>query len=129
MRGNATVLVVFFCACGGDAGNSVEREDPDLAMGASVLAGPGSSTHPAMSPDGVRLAFMSNAEGVRAGLPINFEIYVAESDGRDPIRLTENQEFDADIAWSPDGSQIVFKSFRDQNDEIYVMNADGSEAP
>jgi hypothetical protein len=31
-------------------------------------------------------------------------------------------------AWSPDGTKIAFKSYRDFNDEIYVMNADGSGA-
>ena len=30
------------------------------------------------------------------------------------------------LAWSPDGSRIAFSSFRDDNDEIYVMNADGT---
>ena len=29
-------------------------------------------------------------------------------------------------SWSPDGSQIAFVSDRDENWEIYVMNADGS---
>ena len=29
-------------------------------------------------------------------------------------------------AWSPDGQKIAFSSGRDLNDEIYVMNADGS---
>ena len=28
--------------------------------------------------------------------------------------------------WSPDGSKIAFHSTRDGNNEIYVMNADGS---
>ena len=30
------------------------------------------------------------------------------------------------IDWSPDGSRIAFHSDRDDNDEIYVMDADGS---
>ena len=29
-------------------------------------------------------------------------------------------------AWSPDGKKIVFGSERDENMEIYVMNADGT---
>jgi TolB protein len=28
--------------------------------------------------------------------------------------------------WSPDGSRIAFTSRRDGNDELYVMDADGS---
>ncbi len=32
----------------------------------------------------------------------------------------------ASPAWSPDGTRIAFKSDRDGNDEIYVMNADGT---
>lgn len=30
-------------------------------------------------------------------------------------------------SWSPDGKKIAFHSLRDENFEIYIMNADGSE--
>jgi Tol biopolymer transport system component len=41
-------------------------------------------------------------------------------------RLTTNAASDFDATWSPDGTQIAFRSQRDGNDEIYVMNADGT---
>ena len=40
--------------------------------------------------------------------------------------LTFNAASDAYPVWSPDGRQIAFQSDRAGNDEIYVMNADGS---
>src|SRR5207302_1622395 len=33
---------------------------------------------------------------------------------------------DNEPEWSPDGARIAFSSTRDGNNEIYVMNADGS---
>ena len=42
------------------------------------------------------------------------------------IRLTTDPATDFDPAWSPDGNRIAFRSQRDGNDEIYVMNADGT---
>ena len=44
-----------------------------------------------------------------------------------PARLTTNAADDFDPHWSPDGSKIAFTSKRDGNNNIYVMNADGSE--
>ena len=74
---------------------------------------------PAWSPDGSRIAFMSDRDG-------NFEIYVMNADGSGPTRLTKNPESDAYPVWSADGSRIAFQSERDGNYEVYVMNADGS---
>ena len=73
----------------------------------------------AWSPDGEEIAFTSERDG-------NLEIYVMNSDGSDPIRLTHNTSSDSQPAWSPDGKKLAIVSERDGNAEIYVMNADGS---
>jgi Bacterial Ig domain/WD40-like Beta Propeller Repeat/Beta-propeller repeat len=76
---------------------------------------------PALSPDGTKIAFASNRDGL-----LNFEIYVMNADGSSPARLTTNARVDGKPSWSPDGTKIAFTSARDGNFEIYSMNADGS---
>jgi Tol biopolymer transport system component len=40
--------------------------------------------------------------------------------------LTDEPEVDAEPAWSPEGSQVVFRSRREGSSDIYIMAADGS---
>jgi len=40
--------------------------------------------------------------------------------------VTNNPDFDSLPAWSPDGTKIAFLTSRDGNDEVYVMNTNGS---
>ena len=61
------------------------------------------------------------------------EIYVINADGTAEVNLTNDPGPDRYPAWSPDGKQLVFSSYREASvpgDEplnIYVMNADGSD--
>jgi TolB protein len=45
---------------------------------------------------------------------------------RATTRLTEGSAIDTSPTYSPDGSQIAFESDRGGSQQIYVMNADGS---
>lgn len=70
-----------------------------------------------------QIAFVSTRDG-------NAEIYRVDLDGSNLVNLTNNPSFDADPAWSPDGSRMAFASNRaaggGETLDIYVMNADGS---
>ena len=86
---------------------------------------------PSWSPDGKRIALVSDRDGHPDVIPGWFtsEIYVMDNDGGNQQKLTNNPSDDRNPSWSPDGKQIVFQSDRDEGDhniEIYVMDADGS---
>ena len=74
--------------------------------------------YPAWSPDGKRIAFSSTFEG-------NQELYLAEVNGSNRTRLTNDPAFDAHPAWSPDGRKIAFATSRWGDFEIGVVDADG----
>lgn len=76
---------------------------------------------PAWSPDGEKIAFVSDRDH-------NLEIYLMNADGSMQVNLTNSPGADQSFAWSPDGKKLVFVSERDGDGEIYVVNADGSGA-
>lgn len=74
---------------------------------------------PQPSPDGEKIAFSSNRDGL-------FQIYTMNRDGSDLIRVSRSVGEDQNPTWSPDGKQLAFDSERDGKQSLFVINADGS---
>jgi Tol biopolymer transport system component/DNA-binding winged helix-turn-helix (wHTH) protein len=70
--------------------------------------------YPAYSPDGKKIAFISNRDGLPA-------VFLMNADGSDVRKLADGLPNCSWPAWSSDGTKLYFYS----EDKWYVMNADG----
>jgi TolB protein len=57
----------------------------------------------------------------------NTDIYRVSANGGESQRLTNSPAIDIGGSYSPDGRRIVFESDRSGSQQLYVMNADGSD--
>jgi Tol biopolymer transport system component len=78
------------------------------------------SWSPAWSPDGTRIAYVSDESGDLS------DVWVMNADGSGRTRLTTSAGADIDPTWSPDGSRIAFTSARSGSLDVYVMTATGA---
>jgi hypothetical protein len=72
----------------------------DLDRIETLLDDGAANYHAAMSPDGTRIAYDSDRDGVRG-------VYVAHADGSGPRRISGNG-YSAVPSWSPDGRRVAF---------------------
>jgi len=80
---------------------------------------------PMLSPDGTKIAYCSLRDTIYS------QIYVMNSDGTGPKRITDHKSGDAcGPAWSPDGKKIAYYAFAQtqpsRNPEIWLIDSDGS---
>ena len=79
-----------------------------------------------LSPDGLRLAFVVTEPATDDGRATHVWMYDKRSGG--VRQFTYSKKSEKSPRWSPDGQEIAFLSNRAEEDQIYVMRADGGEA-
>ena len=82
-----------------------------------VTSGRGRNEGLQISPDGKKLAFMSDRSG-------SMEIWMSDRDGSNPIQLSAVGQAGTP-RWSPDSKSIAFDSGWKQHGTIYVVRIDG----
>ena len=102
-----------------DETNVWKKALADSAAAAPVVTSTRHETDPALSPDGRRLAFVSDRTG-------RDQLWTADTSGAHPTRLT-NFEGHATTSprWSPEGRRIVFDTRQKGSADIYVVGANG----
>lgn len=121
--------IAFHSNRGGGAGESdiyVMRSDgSDVRRLTDLTAlGLGGAHFANWSPDGQQVVFNS----FFGGQPRR-DIYVVNIDGSGLVNLTNHPADDTRADWSPDGRTIAFTSNRDGDNEIFLINSDGSGEP
>ena len=96
-----------------DGNGEIYVMDADGGNQQRLTNNPDRDFQPSWSPDGKRIAFVSNRDGLMGAFGITDEIYVMDADGGNQQRLTEDPGDDGSPSWSPDGKRIAFESFRD----------------
>jgi Tol biopolymer transport system component len=106
---------------------SMHPDDPDNTRQLTTLT---DNVAPRWSPDGTRIAFLSDREG----LPGFFRLYVMNDDGSNVRGLFDpvlHDEGDLEFSWSPDGTHIALVNrvtpIRADRRQLYIMNVETLE--
>src|SRR5258705_454883 len=122
----ADVYVVGEILVASSRGNPVGKfqlyavERSNLAQLTKLTPDTTSASDPAFSPDGVRVAFVSQ----RAGNP---EVYIMNAGGTGATRITNEPQADGRPSFTPDGQALVLQSSRTAGkQQIWMVNEDVS---
>lgn len=67
---------------------------------------------PSWSSDGSKIAYVTSMEGTRP------EIYVMDSDGKNQVRITTNEDGDTLPNWAPNRNKLIITGYRNGNFQI-----------
>lgn len=94
----------------------------DVERTVALMARIGSCTSPSFSPDGKRMAFVSNLNGIP-------QLWTMPVDGDFPTLVTALEDPVGFVSWAPDGSWLAFNVAPGGgfNEQIYIVRPDGTD--
>ena len=87
-------------------------------------------TDPQWSPDGSRIAFVSDRTGKEYDQSQNTDVWVISAEGGPLTKISDHAFDDSSPRWSPDGKKIVFtgQTHRREAPKLYIAPSAGGEA-
>lgn len=70
--------------------------------------------------------FSSSRDGRRIAYHKSYQVYLADADGANAIRVQTGQPFNFAPSWSPDGSHVLFVAGEHDNCHPHLVKSDGS---
>ena len=89
------------------------------------VALPRDAEEPSWSPDGTILAFFDNISRQSVYWRAK-SIWLANSDGSDPVWVADGSFYNPRISWSRDGKLIAFENLSGTNREVWVVRSNGT---
>jgi TolB protein len=104
----------------GEKGTKIVTINTSNGSVRDLTGGKSNDGDPVWSPDGTRIAFISDRDGVA-------NVYVMSADGRKVERVTEEKTGCSGPRWSPDGKRIAFVANLGKVERIAVVDAAGGK--
>jgi dipeptidyl aminopeptidase/acylaminoacyl peptidase len=105
----------------------------DVATGAALKITSGedwNDSDPQWSPDGTRIAFVSDRTGKAFDESRNTDVWVVAAEGGQLTKISDHEEEDSSPRWSPDGKSIAFTGRLHETDhpKIFIAPSTGGAA-
>jgi dipeptidyl aminopeptidase/acylaminoacyl peptidase len=96
-------------------------KNPQLVDMVTRMARIGRAFSPSFSPDGKRIAFVSDSSGIP-------QVWIAPVEGGAPTQVTKSDDPIGRVSWSPKGDWLVFSLAPGggMNAQIYIVHPDGT---